>query len=208
MNASPVHELRFERLAVAALALLAACEPGPPGPSAEPPPSPPAEGQRSAPEAEPPAAPVRSAAPAPPADRDVERTFAPLSRVTEIWGALTFSNRHARLAGFDGEMLLEYAGLMPATAGDELAEARVYAIRNFADYHAQNAGRNAFCSEPPRWLAVRPRALGGGSAGDVWVALLTLDDWTAYTPEIAGYCGGGAYSSSGGRPTISTSSTK
>jgi hypothetical protein len=134
-----------------------------------------------------------AASPVPPAAPVVERSFVPLSRVTETWGGLRLSNQRAQFAAFDGEMRLEHAGAMPDAAGPELAGAQVYRITNAEDFFARNAGRNAFCSEPPRWLAVRAVAAEGRPGNEFWVAFITAEDWSSYRPELAGYCGGGLY---------------
>ena len=134
-----------------------------------------------------------AAPPEPPAAHVVERSFVPLSRVTETWGALRLSNQRAQFAAFDGEMQLEHAGVMLDAAGTELRGAQVYCITNAEDYFARNAGRNAFCSEPPRWLAVRAVATEARPGDEFWVPLMTAEDWSSYRPELAGYCGGGLY---------------
>jgi hypothetical protein len=52
-----------------------------------------------------------------PSPEATERTYIPLSRVTETWGLLHYSNQWARLAAFEGSMQLESVGVMPDTTG-------------------------------------------------------------------------------------------
>lgn len=118
-------------------------------------------------------------------------TYQPVSRVSEVWGKLHLSETSARLDAFKGEMALESVGVMPATAGDDLGGAKVYRVKNGEDYFARNKGRNAFCEEPPRWLAIRNSSVISKDA--IWLGILTIPDYSTYTPEKQGYCAGGSY---------------
>ena len=119
-----------------------------------------------------------------------EHRYQPISRLTEVWGDLTLSDTQARLAAFEGSMQLDPVGVMPASAGPELGQADIFAIRNADEYFAANRGRNGFCDEPPRWLLVRR---GTGSGDDILLGLLTRRTPYSYTPDQQGYCGGGLY---------------
>jgi hypothetical protein len=123
-----------------------------------------------------------------------EQTYTPVSRVSETWGSLQYSNSRARLAAFEESMQLESVGVMPDTAGSDLAGAQVYRVKNAEDFFERNKGRSGFCSEPPRWLAVRRIPRDSPPSGDIWLAMLTLDDWSVYRPDVPGYCAGGLYS--------------
>jgi hypothetical protein len=46
-----------------------------------------------------------------------------VSRVSETWGLLQYSSRRARLVAFEGSLQLESVGIMPGTAGSDLAGA-------------------------------------------------------------------------------------
>lgn len=144
--------------------------------------------------AEPGAPPPQTNAAADPAPHaESEQRYVPLSRVTETWGTLQLGRTSARIAAFAGSMHLERAGVMSTSAGSDLAGAEVFRIDNAEDYFARNTGHNAFCSEPPRWLAVRQASSDDSRSGEIWVALLTVTDWAAYRPDVPGYCAGGLY---------------
>lgn len=119
--------------------------------------------------------------------------YVPISRAVTAWGELQLSHRSLRLDGLDGEMKLAYAGVMPGRAGEELRGATVYRVTNASKYFSRNRERQQFCSEPPRWLLVNSRNGAPAWSDEIWLAMLTLDDWAAYTPDQAGYCVGGMY---------------
>lgn len=122
------------------------------------------------------------------------RVYHPSSRVTQMWGELRLGSTSASLSKFDGEMALEYVGVMPAEVGSDLADAQVYRVANARKYFTKNKGRNAFCDQPPKWLAVRAKPTETSPAdSEIWLAMLTLDDWAAYRPDTQGYCGGGMF---------------
>jgi hypothetical protein len=119
--------------------------------------------------------------------------YMPLSRDVTSWGELQLSHRSLRLDALDGEMKLDYAGVMPEQAGEELSGAAVYRVTNAERYFSRNRQREEFCAEPPRWLLVNSRNGAPAWSDEIWVAVLTLENWTAYTPDQAGYCAGGMY---------------
>ncbi len=119
--------------------------------------------------------------------------YIPVSRATQQWGALDLSNTRMRLRALEGEMKLEYVGLMPELAGSDLAGAHVYRVRNADRYFKQNQGRSHFCTEPARWLAVNSRTGAPAWSDEIWIGLLTIEDWSTYTPDVTGYCAGGLY---------------
>jgi len=121
------------------------------------------------------------------------RDYVPASRASQTWGNLQLSETRARFASFDGELTLEAVGVMPAGAGEELAGAQVYRVTNADSFFDDNEGRNGFCSGPLRWLSVGRRSVAGVPEGAIWIGLLTIEDWHAYTPDVQGYCGGGLY---------------
>src|SRR5438552_9661012 len=75
--------------------------------------------------------------------------YVPVSRGMEPLGELHLSNTAMQLAELAGEMKLQYVGQMPEAAGEELAGASVYRVKNWQAYFKQNAGRNAYCKEAP-----------------------------------------------------------
>lgn len=119
--------------------------------------------------------------------------YVPLSRAMTSWGELQLSHRTLRLDALDGEMKLDYAGVMPEQAGEELSGAAVYRVTNAKAYFSQNRQHEEFCEEPPRWLLVNSRNGAPAWSDEIWVAVLTLENWSAYTPDQAGYCAGGIY---------------
>jgi hypothetical protein len=119
--------------------------------------------------------------------------YVPISRAVTAWGELQLSHRSLRLDALEGEMKLDYVGVMPEVAGEELGGATVYRVTNARKYFSQNRERQQFCSEAPRWLLVNSRNGAPAWSDEIWVAMLTLDDWAAYTPDQAGYCAGGMY---------------
>jgi hypothetical protein len=123
---------------------------------------------------------------------DGEHYF-PVSRAVTSWGELQLSHRSLRFDAFDGEMKLHYVGTMPEVAGEELGGATVYRVTNAKRFFSRNREREAFCDEPPRWLLVNSRNGAPAWSDEIWVAVLTLENWAAYTPEQTGYCAGGMY---------------
>ena len=119
--------------------------------------------------------------------------YVPISRSMEPLGELHLSNTVMQLAELDGEMKLQYVGQMPDAAGEQLAGASVYRVKNWQPYFKQNAGRNAYCAEPPRWVAVNSDTGAPAWSREVTVALLTLEKWSEYTPDQHRSCAAGKY---------------
>jgi hypothetical protein len=119
--------------------------------------------------------------------------YVPVSRSVEPLGALELDNKRMRLEAFDGEMKLQYAGRMAEVEGSDLSGASVYRVTNGDSYLKRNRSRRELCPAPPRWLAVASRTGAPAWSGEIWVALLTVDDWAKYNPGGSGYCIGGQY---------------
>jgi hypothetical protein len=119
--------------------------------------------------------------------------YVPVSRSLEPLGELHLSNTIMQLAALDGEMKLQYVGQMPEAAGENLAGAAVYRVRNWQPYFKQNAGRKAYCSEPPRWVAVNSETGAPAWSREISIALLTLDEWSKYSPDEDHSCAAGKY---------------
>jgi hypothetical protein len=119
--------------------------------------------------------------------------FLPISDAVESWGTLQLSNRTLQLETFKGEMQLEYAGAMAENAGEDLAGASVFRIKNADGFFKQNRDHGHFCEAPVRWVAVNSKTGAHMWSNEISLALLTIDDWSQYTPNVQGYCAGGTY---------------
>src|SRR5689334_666055 len=80
--------------------------------------------------------------------------YVPTSRSLEPLGELYLSNTLMKLDALEGEMKLQYVGRMPEAAGETLAGASVYRVKNWDAYYKANAGHNGYCEEAPRFVAV------------------------------------------------------
>ncbi len=119
--------------------------------------------------------------------------YVPVSRDLEPLGELHLSNTLMRLEALDGEMKLEYVGQMPEAAGEVLAGASMYRVKNWQPYFKQNAGRAAYCAEAPRWVAVNSKAGAPAWSTEIWIGLLTLEEWAKYSPAAHRSCAAGTY---------------
>jgi hypothetical protein len=108
-------------------------------------------------------------------------------------GEMVLSNTELRLGSLEGEMKLEYVGLMEDKAGKDLAGATVYRVKNAEGYFKKNTGRQGYCAEPPRWVAVNSETGAPAWSTEIWVAFLTVEDWSQFTPAAHHYCAGGSY---------------
>jgi hypothetical protein len=119
--------------------------------------------------------------------------YLPISDAVEGWGPLQLSNRTLQLEALQGTMQLEYAGAMAEAAGEDLAGASVFKIKNADQFFKQNRDHDHFCAEPIRWVALNSKNGAPAWSSEIWLALLTIEDWNSYTPEVQGYCTGGKY---------------
>jgi hypothetical protein len=119
--------------------------------------------------------------------------YVPVSRAIRSWGTLELDDKHLRLEAFKGEMKLQYAGKMPEKEGNDLSGASVYRVQNADRYFKENSGGKSWCAEPARWVAVSSRNGAPAWSEEIWMALLTVDDWTRYGDGGTGYCAGGRY---------------
>jgi hypothetical protein len=110
--------------------------------------------------------------------------YVPVNRAAQPLGELDLSNTLMRLAALDGEMKLQYVGRMPDAAGEELAGSAVYRVKNWDRYFRQNAGRSGYCGEAPRWVAW---------SSEISIALLTLEQWSEFSPAMHRSCAAGTY---------------
>ncbi len=119
--------------------------------------------------------------------------YVPVSRTMEPLGELDLSNTLMRLGTLEGEMKLEYVGQMPESAGEDLAGASVYRVKNWEPFFKQNVGKNAYCKSAPRWVVVNSKTGAPSWSNEIWVGLLTLEEWAKYTPDEHRSCAGGTY---------------
>jgi hypothetical protein len=119
--------------------------------------------------------------------------FVPVTRTMQDWGALDFNNRQLQLEALEGEMRIEYVGALSESAGEDLAGAAVYRIKNADKYFEKNKAKSSFCSAPARFVALNSTTGAPAWSSEIWFALLTVDDWKAYAPGTGGSCGGGKY---------------
>ena len=119
--------------------------------------------------------------------------YVPVSRAMAPLGELHLSNTQLRLAALDGEMKLEYVGHMPDTGGTDMAGGSVYRVKNSDRYFKQNEGRNGWCNEPPMWVVVNSDTGAPSWSSEIFVGLLTVKEWSKFTPAESGFCGGGNY---------------
>jgi len=119
--------------------------------------------------------------------------FVPVTRTMMSWGTLDFDNRSLQLESLKGDMKLEYVGTLPETAGEDLAGAAVYRIKNAEAYHAANQSQDSFCPRPARWVALNSKAGAPAWSSEIYLALLTVDDWATFAPGNGNSCASGKY---------------
>ncbi len=90
---------------------------------------------------------------------------------------LHLSNRELKLDSLDGAMELEFAGIMPDSAGPDIAGSSIYRVTNADEFFRKNAGKNAFCDRPPCWVAVNSPTGAPAWSDEIWLGMLTLPDW-------------------------------
>jgi hypothetical protein len=119
--------------------------------------------------------------------------FVPVTRTMQDWGALNFDNRTLQLEALKGDMKLEYVGALPETAGKDLAGAAVYRIKNADKYYAANKSQSSFCPKAARWVALNSAAGAPAWSSEIYLALLTVDDWASFEPRSGNACASGKY---------------
>ncbi|MEP7242934.1 MAG: hypothetical protein ABI885_04535 [Gammaproteobacteria bacterium] len=121
------------------------------------------------------------------------QAYVPVSEDLQPLGELELSNTKMRLGALEGEMKLQYVGQMPDTAGNDLAGASVYRVKNSAPYFKKNANKRSYCSEAPLWVAVNSETGAPAWSNEIWLGLLTLEDWSKYSPIAHRSCVSGRY---------------
>jgi len=108
-------------------------------------------------------------------------------------GQLHLSNTQLQFAALEGQMNLQYVGIMPDSAGPDIAGATIYRVKNAQRFFKKNAGKSAFCSEQPRWVAVSSHTGAPAWSDEIWVGLLTTEDWARFRHAEDRVCLGGDY---------------
>jgi hypothetical protein len=108
-------------------------------------------------------------------------------------GPLHLSNTELQFDGLEGRMNLEFAGIMPESAGPDIAGSSVYHVKNAESFFKKNSGKEAFCSQAPLWVAVNSATGAPAWSNEIWVGLLTLKDWAKFTHGTDRVCLGGAF---------------
>jgi hypothetical protein len=119
--------------------------------------------------------------------------YVPLSREMVPLGELHLSNTLMGFDALEGEMKLQYVGQLPEGVGRGLDGASVYRVKNWEAYNKHNAGRDSWCSEAPRFIAVNSETGAPAWSREIFVGLLTLEDWSKYTPDEHHACAAGQY---------------
>jgi hypothetical protein len=111
--------------------------------------------------------------------RDYESTWDP--RPGEE--TMRLGEKSASFSVFKGQLILEYAGIMPPETGWSYPNTRVYRILNGADFFQLNKGNPELqCRKSPRWLGVAP------AGGQIRLSLLETDDYRTHLETRDGPC--------------------
>jgi len=119
--------------------------------------------------------------------------YVPTTKALLPLGQLDLSNRQLQFAALEGQMKLQYVGIMPESAGPDIAGATIYRIKNAAGFFRKNEGKDAFCSKAPLWVAVSSESGVPAWSSEIWVGLLTLEDWASFKHAQDRVCLGGDY---------------
>jgi hypothetical protein len=121
------------------------------------------------------------------------QNYVPTTQALLPLGPLQLSNIELQFGALEGEMKLQYVGIMPESAGPDMAGATIYRVKNAASYFRKNQGKSAFCSETPLWVAVSSATGAPAWSTEIWVGLLTLEDWAKFRHAVNRVCLGGSY---------------
>lgn len=119
--------------------------------------------------------------------------YVPTTRELLPLGELFLSNTQLQFAALQGQMKLQYVGIMPDSAGPDIAGATIYRVKNGKGFFRKNAGNEAFCSEAPLWVAVSSESGAPAWSNQIWVGLLTLEKWESFRPPQDRACLSGEY---------------
>jgi hypothetical protein len=121
------------------------------------------------------------------------QTYVPKTRELRPLGQLQLSNTQLQFEALEGQMKLEYAGIMPDTAGPDMAGSTIYRVKNAADFFKKNTGKEAFCDEQPLWIAVNSPNGAPAWSNEIWLGMLTLPAWETFRHAQDRVCLGGDY---------------
>ena len=119
--------------------------------------------------------------------------YVPTTRELLPLGELLLNNTQLQFAALQGQMKLQYVGIMPDSAGPDIAGATIYRVKNAEGFFRKNAGNEGFCSKAPLWVAVSSESGAPAWSNQIWVGLLTLEDWQSFMPGKDEACLGGDY---------------
>jgi hypothetical protein len=119
--------------------------------------------------------------------------YVPTTRELLPLGELLLSNTQLQLAALEGQMKLQYVGIMPDSAGPDIAGATIYRVQNAAGFFRKNAGNQAFCSKAPLWVAVSSESGAPAWSNQIWVGFLTLEKWQTFRAPQDQACLSGNY---------------
>jgi hypothetical protein len=124
--------------------------------------------------------------------------YVPATTALVPLGALHLSNTQLRFEALEGHMNLEYVGIMPESAGPDIAGSSIYRVKNAQAFFKKNSGKAAFCSEQPLWVAVSSENGAPAWSTEIWVGLLTLKDWQQFDHGTDRVCLGGDFHKTAG----------
>lgn len=119
--------------------------------------------------------------------------YVPTTRELLPLGELHLSNTHLQFAALEGQMKLQYVGIMPDDAGPDIAGATIYRVKNADGFFRKNFGKGPFCSKAPLWVAVSSESGAPAWSNQIWVGLLTLEDWESFKAPDDQACLAGNY---------------
>jgi len=119
--------------------------------------------------------------------------YVPTSRELLPLGELLLSNTQLQFAALEGQMKLQYVGIMPDSAGPDIAGATIYRVRNAPGFFRKNAANVSSCEKAPLWVAVSSESGAPAWSSQIWVGLLTLDDWKSFKSPQDQACLSGNY---------------
>lgn len=119
--------------------------------------------------------------------------YVPTTRELLPLGELLLSNTRLQFAALEGQMKLQYVGIMPDSAGPDIAGATIYRVKNAEGFFKKNFGKGPFCSKAPLWVAVSSESGAPAWSNQIWVGLLTLEDWKGFRPTEDHACLAGNY---------------
>jgi hypothetical protein len=119
--------------------------------------------------------------------------YVPTTRELLPLGELLLSNTRLQFAALEGQMKLQYVGIMPDSAGPDIAGATIYRVKNAEGFFKKNFGKGPFCSKAPLWVAVSSESGAPAWSNQIWVGLLTLEDWKSFRPTEDHACLAGNY---------------